>query len=316
MPEVYVSDKVLEYYESRPDLYKILPNSGAVSYKGQWSVSRCPRIGRNLIQAELRKLYECLPSDVVRHWNKFAVEPPAGDISILRKEPNIAIRAERLYLGLVNLGQYLTEISMRATDEMLSTENFVSIDYRKLDYEGWWTQKYAGKVASHIPLELSEDRFLARCNILNKVLVEGLKEKTLRKLLLALDVDGNRIKEFRSLKLLDYLTQLCLIADERNISLFTDASILVDSLNAKQSQLENDEHLPSPLNTLFILNDLRIAGGHRDITIDCLLDKLGTDRNSQTSGWGLLLDKLYDRLGDALEECRDIFKRAVFPDSV
>jgi hypothetical protein len=56
MAEVYVSDEVLGYYESKPDLFTILPDIGAVSYKGQWGFSRCYRIGRNFIKAELRKL--------------------------------------------------------------------------------------------------------------------------------------------------------------------------------------------------------------------------------------------------------------------
>ncbi len=316
MPQVYVSDEVLEDYEAEPDLYKILPDIGAVYYKGQWGFDRCHRIGRNLIQAELRKLYECLPSDVVRHWNEFAVDPPKGDISVLSKEPNIAIRAERLYIGLVKLGQYLTEISKGVMEETSSTEDFVSIDHKRLDYEGWWTQKYAGKVASHIPLELSESGFLARCNILNKVLVEGLKEKTLRKLLLALNVDGNRIKGKKSLKLLNYLVQICLVADERGLSAFTDTKDIEESVSERISQLKNDEQLPNPLNALYILHDLRKANDHRDISIDKLLERLGTDKDSQIGGWGLLLDKLYDKSGDALDECQNILRRSVYPDSV
>lgn len=74
--EAYVRDEVLSQYEGRPG-FSIQPESGVVSYQGQWSVGYTRRVDRDVIAVEIRKLYETSPPDVVLHWNQYAVAPPA-----------------------------------------------------------------------------------------------------------------------------------------------------------------------------------------------------------------------------------------------
>ena len=106
---VYVDDAVLQQYEEHPDRYSIHPESGSVSYGGQWSVSYCQRISRNLIRLEIKKLYEGCPPDVVRYWHSFAVDPPADKPAKLLQEPNVAKRSKKIVYAFVDLGNALSE---------------------------------------------------------------------------------------------------------------------------------------------------------------------------------------------------------------
>jgi hypothetical protein len=56
MEFVYVRDEVLEEYEGRANEgFRVGPETGAVSYAGQWAVGHIDRIGRDLLQLEIRK---------------------------------------------------------------------------------------------------------------------------------------------------------------------------------------------------------------------------------------------------------------------
>jgi hypothetical protein len=77
---LYIRDEVLAAYEGRPD-FKISPESGSVSCGNQWSVGYIRRVGRDLLQLEVRKLYEGTPTRVITHWHGFAVTPPLGQAS-------------------------------------------------------------------------------------------------------------------------------------------------------------------------------------------------------------------------------------------
>jgi hypothetical protein len=81
---VYVRDAVLGKFEAAGG-YEIHPESGSVSNSGQWSVSYCERLGRDIIALELRKLYEGNRPNIIRHWHTYAIEPPqTGEIQLLR----------------------------------------------------------------------------------------------------------------------------------------------------------------------------------------------------------------------------------------
>ncbi len=67
----------------------------------QWSVSRASRVGRNHIQLELFKLYEGTPTDVIAHWNKFAVNKSAVDFD----KENIVDKAERLVFTYIDFAE-------------------------------------------------------------------------------------------------------------------------------------------------------------------------------------------------------------------
>lgn len=110
----YVRDDVLEIYEGWPE-YSIHPESGSVSYGNQWGVSYTRRVGRDLIEVEIKKLYEGNHADTVRHWHHHAVQPPV-DISRLRGEANVGTRARRQSMDLPIWGGYWLDCTREFLD--------------------------------------------------------------------------------------------------------------------------------------------------------------------------------------------------------
>ena len=87
---------MLADYEGRAD-FSVVPETGAVYFGTRWRVGYCRRVGRNLIELALKKLYEGVPVAVTRHWHKFAVEsPPPKAYAAIFNEPNIGRRAKAL----------------------------------------------------------------------------------------------------------------------------------------------------------------------------------------------------------------------------
>lgn len=310
MAFVYVGDTVLQEYENHPEKYEIHPESGAVGYGNQWHVGYCQRIGRDLIQLEVKKIYEGTPPDVVRHYNNHAVEPPTGDFNQLRAEPNVATRSKRIVYGLAGLGEAIADIANLVLRNRLTSKEYVNLSRAELDYSGWWEALCVPPITRHIPLSMSEKQFFARCKDLNVLLIECLSEKNLRKLVLALHVNPEEIKELRSLKLLEIFIQHAMIVSETGLSLLTESEEIEKRRQEKISKLQNGQHLPSPLGVFFQLYDLRLKDAHYHKNINDLLERLGTDRASLSAGWGKLLDELYDRLGSVLENMTRILKQA------
>ncbi len=299
---VYVDDSVLQYYEEHPDKYTIYPESGSVSYGAQWSVSYCQRVSRNLIQIEIKKLYEGCPPEVVKHWHDHAVAPPEGITASLMKELNVAIRAKKIVYSLVDLGDLLAQISnkIKATENFTS-EDFTGLSRSTLNYFGWWADPNVLPITKHIKKDMSEESFLERCKSLNSLIVEGLNEKKLRQKLLSIGLNRLEIEKFKALKLLDIIIQFSFICRDTGLDLFKEPKEIERRWLEKKSILKKGQNLKTPIDVIFLLNDLRIANAHRGRKMDGLLERLGTDRASVSSDMGGLLDRLYDLLGEALQ---------------
>jgi len=137
MGEIFVSDSVLEHYEGRPE-FGVYPESGAVSYGGQWHIGDCRRIGRNHIAVVLRKLYEGTPSDVIRQFHKFAVkEADAWEDERQNGKRNIGIRAKELSVAYLDLLDCLSELSFNVGLNY-SGRDLGGIDRQMIEYEGLW----------------------------------------------------------------------------------------------------------------------------------------------------------------------------------
>ena len=298
----YVRDSVLGVYEGRTD-YSIYPESGAVSYGNQWSVSWTRRVGRDLIALELKKLYEGNRPETVRHWHAHAVAPPTG---AALDQPNVGTRARRIAYAMTSLGEALAAIASEAWAVLSPVTGFVGLDRTDLDYRGWWTAEHVEPVARHIPLELTLDDFLARCSVLYQLVGEGLSEANLRRLLEALKVLPKQIEGFRSLKLLDYLIRLAGLA--------TRTGLQISSGTQLQDRLK-DEAAASPLGRLFALYELRLLADHRTGTsrqkrFDEALDTFGLTPAAYGAGWGLALDAVYDRVAETLETAASTLMQA------
>ena len=304
---IYVRDTVLNKYEAHPDLYEIHPESGSVNYKGQWGVPRCGRVGRDIIEIELKKIYEGVPPDVTRHFHQYAVEPPSKPWHKQTNEPNIGTRSRRIVYNLVEVGEVLADISNNIMkDKRYTSRDFVKLERSELDYSRWWINPDVRPITRCIPLDMGKSDFEDRCIGLNALIVEGLDEKNLRAILLKMDVDNKNIKEFRSLKLLDLFVQYGLIAIDTGLDFFLNLAEIEKRRLERISGLKPDEHPKTPLKILFALKDLRDAAAHRKNNIDTLLEKAGINRASIQAGWGHELDGLYDRLADSLQEVSGI----------
>lgn len=292
----YVRDSVLAPYEGRPE-FTIHPESGSVSRGNQWSVSPTRRVGRNLIAVDLKKLYEGTPPETVRHWHAEAVPPPPDPYGL--DMPNVGTRSRRIVYGVAHLGEAIAQLATLVLTQSPTSRDITGLDRAELDDSGWWTAGHVEPVARHIPLALSKGGFLARCNDLYKLVVEGLSEKWMRRTLLAVGVPSDDIKELRSLKLLDHLARLAELANQSGLLLREDGAILHGRLA--------DEPVPSLLAPLFALTALRQLADHRAVAGERAkwgdaLKPFGLDASSYTSsGWGMASDAVYDRVADTLE---------------
>lgn len=292
--EVFVRDTVLARFEGQPDI-AINPESGAVSYKNQWSVSWCQRHGRDLIRVDLKKLYEGNRPEIVRHYHDHAVEPPPlndrrwGD-------PNVATRAKRLALAWTYLGEAMERL---ATTFGIgpSAEDFVGVARAELEYRGWWSDGEFELIARHIPPGLSRDGFIDRCGAIHRATVDRLGEGVLRQLVHAMGFDPGSVSPLRSLKLLERVVAFAIAA--------TSAGL--DVVEQRTEILERAQPAPmAELSTLFKVNEIRQLSGHatrdRQERLEVILRELGIDPRSAAGGYDYVLDEIYDRVAASIEE--------------
>jgi len=303
---VYVMDSVLEIYEGLPE-YSVHPESGSVSYGNQWGVSYARRIGRNLIEVEIKKLYEGNHADTIRHWHRHAVNPPA-DPAPLRGEANVGTRARRIVYGLACLGKTLAELHERILGQHLPPANLVRLDIDKLDYFGWWTVDSVEPITRHIPLGLSEESFLSRCSTLYSLVGEGLSERHLRQMLKRLGVPPPFVEELRSIKLVDHLIQVATMSYNTGLDLDAEGSVLHERVLSEDPK--------NVLTHLFALNDLRQLHSHRmdsgrQSKLRDALKRFGMEPEAYRGGWGIALDTIYDSVGDTIEEANRLLSQAL-----
>jgi hypothetical protein len=298
--QVYVNDGVLAKFEGRPE-FQINPKTGSVSFGTRWSVDYCDRVGRNLIQLEIKKLYEGAPARVVRHWNAFAVEPPSKmALLAARTQRNIGIRAEEVTYALVSMGEALAAIAQSVGLTEQRPEHFVGLRRRALQYSGWWTFEDTGPISRHVPLDLSADGFLDRCMSLNKLVVESLSESRLRRLLAALGVPADALAELRNLKLLDCIVRMAHVAAFTGLGLSKDGKAI-------WGRLEREGTTPAePIAHLFALYEIRIVKAHkasdRNKKLAKELERFDITAGEEAAGYGKILDKVYDALSIELGE--------------
>lgn len=300
----FVTDRVLGRYEGKEE-FTVHPESGGVSYGGQWSTGNTSRIGRDVIRVELKKLYEGTPPEVVQHFHRHSVPKPPGDSVELREQANIATRTRRIVYALVSLGELIASEASEILEKATTSLDTVKLSRADLDYEGWWMNGVAERAARHAPLNMAQDEFLSRCGELDKLVVEGMNEKILREMLVNLNVDPELISSWRSLKLLSYLLQMISTASEAGLRIPEDSREVAD----RTAERETTHTLP----TLLHLRELRTAGSHRggkshDARIVGALSELQMDPQSTSSGWGNVLDKLYDEVASELEMAAEVLR--------
>jgi hypothetical protein len=196
--------------------------------------------------------------------------------------------------AVAGLGEALAAMARSVGLHDLSPEDFVGLRRSTLDYRGWWTFDTIEAVARHVPLSLSVDGFLDRCMSLDKLVVEGLSEGSLRRILQAVEVPSGDIGDFRTLKLLDSVVRLAQLAGVTALNLSSDGALLWHRLAEKPAMSGN------PLSRLFALHELRILKGHksgkRNERLRNELERFGIAYGGAAGGFGEILDEIYDLL--------------------
>jgi hypothetical protein len=202
------------------------------------------------------------------------------------------------------LGRLLMQFANALGINDVVVADIVGMDPAKRDWNGWWNLPFVERITRHIPLGMSESEFLGRCLDLDKVAIEALGERVLRRMVNAMGAQPEANK-FRGLKLLDRLVCLAAIADETGLPLAAARDEIFERFRESNT-------VPSqPLKRLFALSDLRQEEGHRKDgkSIRSALERCGLDPAATASGWGTTLDGIYDgaigdiRHANAIIEC-------------
>ncbi len=308
---VYVRDSVLGRYEEHSNLYTVHPDSGGVSYRNIWSVGYSQRMGRDLIALELKKLYEGNIAKVINHWHGHAVEPPSRPMSELRQELNVAVRSIEIIEQILTLGKLLTRFGEKSLGRTVSPTEVFSYDEKDLRYRGFWVNPYLRRIAKHISPNIGRETFFYRCIDLENATAESLKENYLRELLISMGIDRAELTKLKRLKLLNVLIAYCQISQESGLHMFDEFGELDSRRKMSYPSLSEPPHLITPVKSLFMLHDLRIGAAHRGDRLDELVNKYSIDKASLESGWGFLLDSVYDEVIEALAEVNRILERSL-----
>lgn len=306
METVFVKDDVLIAYEDKPE-YEIHAINGSVGYENRWSVGFCHRISRNHIELELRKLYEGAPADVIVHFHKFAVaEAIAKKDEQVNGKRNVGQRAEELIDAYLAFTQTVSELSA-AMGLPISQETLCKYDSVKVDYSGWWKFDGLKPFGNVVPLALTRPAFLDRCKNIFSVM-DDLQQAPLRRMAIALGIDKELLKEFKSMKLLSCICQLAHLGIDAGFNLIDDSAANVANWTPKTPT-------PKELESIFALQVLRVGGAH-NLTQERKKDYLGAlttfgiTENQCAGGWGFALDKVYDRLILDLNALNDLILKA------
>jgi hypothetical protein len=303
---VYAKDEVLCLFENKPE-YDVDPETGSVQYEAQWSLSPSERIGRNFIGYELKKLYEGCPPYIIQHVHRFAVTQEVAEQQKTEfGNANIGSRASRLIQEYLFFTQAIADLGDQV-GLVLEASDIGTLDEEEIEYKGWWSLEELKHLGLVTPLAMSEADFLHRCTGVYKVL-EKIKEKALRRVVIEMGVNKEQIEDYRSLKLLSVLMELLHIANESGLSIKDEREQIV-------TRLEDNPQIEA-MGYLFALNDLRVIDSHsvrRDQNEKYLtaLNIYGIDKTAMSKGWGRATDQIYDILADAFFELSRLSRQAI-----
>lgn len=287
-PDIFLDDKFLERYEQSA-FYDTVPRNVhgqwlcSPSYLGQWSFSGCRRVGRNAIRVSIRELYKPKPDREIIHAHQFVLSAQqAGRID--DAEEHIVGKTDRLVAELLDLGDNLFRLGKLAGFTHTPIE-LVGFSREEIAANGWTSYPQLCRLATVAPLDMTQQSFLARCKSLHEVW-QRVPDGFLRRLLEAAGCPKDKVRDLRSLKLLQSLLNI------------------IERLNGQNERADNilntsvpdqwEERNPK-LAVLFLNNDLRIADAHESVD-RCIqtLQDMGFDTASLNQGYGRAIDFVFD----------------------
>jgi len=291
---VYFDDKLLEKYEQNYQ-FKCIPYQyyeswiHCPSYHGRWAFAGFRRVGRNLLKAEVKDIYKGVPDSQILHAHKYVMsidEARGYDAN----EEHMPSKVKRFVDVFLCLGDMLSRLGSSVKIDC-SGADIIQIDKYVLRDSGMSAYPIICKLAHVVPLEMTQQEFLARCKILHEI-ISRINEGFLNSLVQCAGCKPHSISKFRSLKLLQVV--LNIVADLNRRGKEVSAFMSDD-------EPDNWKENNSKLAAIFINNDLRIVDAH--MTNECLqkLQRLGFDTASVNSGYGKAMDFIMDSVIKSLE---------------
>jgi hypothetical protein len=285
---IYLDDKFLERYEQN-SLYESTPIdmhgdwSCSPSYLGQWSFTGCRRVGRNLIEVELRDLYKGVPVRETLHAHSHAL-----DLGVVKQldmnEEHIVSKVHRFLAQMLSLEENLSQLGVALGIEK-PTVKLLGFSRSAVAGDGWLNYPQVTKLAQVASLDMTQQSFLARCKSIHEIW-QKLPDGFLKQILEAMGVPRKSIASLGTLKLLQCLLNV--------LEKFDENCETTDALKSKNEpddwNAKNDD-----VAMLFVNYDLRIADAHDSVSkiVERLQDQ-GFDTATLHQGHGRALDFVLD----------------------
>lgn len=291
---VYLDDRFLQKYE-QSTFYDSTPAhvwgqwSCSPSYGGQWSFTECLRVGRNMIQVPMRELYKPKPDREIVHARSFAVDP--ADLAHFDlNEEHVVAKVQRLLDVLLRLGDGLSALGAIVGLNKSAAE-LAGFDRAEVVANGWLAYPALSRLGQVVPLDITQQMFLARCKSLHEVW-QRVPNGYLKSLLKHAGCPSAAVKDLGSLKLLQALLNVI-----ERLNAHEEASDAFVSDREPEGWNERNEAMAA----LFLNNDLRIADAHETVE-QCLttLQQLGFDTANVNAGYGRALDFIMDGVINAM----------------
>jgi hypothetical protein len=211
-----------------------------------------------------------------------------------------------LILAYLALTKTISELST-SMGFPISQEDVCKYDSVKVDYSGWWKFEGLKPLGNVIPLGMTKAAFLERCKNIFSVF-DDLQQGPLRKMVLALGLDKDLLTGFKSMKLLSCLCQMAQIGIDSGFNLIEDSPAIAANWTPKMP-------VPKELDSLFAVQVLRVSGAHnlsKEKRAEYLaaLQVFGITEKQCVNGWGLAMDKIYDRLIADLKALNELIIKA------
>lgn len=295
LDSVYLDDRFLQKYE-QSTFYGTTPTHiggqwyCSPSYRGQWSFTECRRVGRNLIQVPMRELYKPKPDREIVHARSFAVDPVDLAHAGMNEE-HVVAKVQRLLDVLLRLGDGLSALGATVGLNKSAVE-LTGFDRAEVVANGWMGYPMLSRLAQVVPLDMSQQMFLARCKSLHEVW-QRLPNGYLKSLLESAGCPSAAVRDLGSLRLLQALLNVI-----ERLNAHEETSDAFGSRTEPEGWRDRSEAMAP----LFLNNDLRIADAHETVK-QCLvtLQRLGFDTANVNAGYGRALDFVMDGVIAALE---------------